>query len=111
MEWTFYLGQTDKDLCPVGALLAFMAVRPAGQGPLFVYVDGTPLTRVETVRCTLQQSGISPAGYSGHSFRIGAATTAAQAGLEDSVVKMVGRWEYIQIPREALAAISARLVS
>ena len=47
-----YLGWTSRDLCPVGALLAFMAVCPAGQGPLFVYVDGTPLTRdklVETV--------------------------------------------------------------
>ena len=54
-----YLGRTGKDLCPVGALLAFMAVRPARQGPLFVYTDGTPLTRdrlVETVRRTLQQA-------------------------------------------------------
>ena len=62
----------------------------------------------------LQNAGISPAGYSGHSFRIGAATTAAQAGLEDSVVKTLGRWEsaayqqYIQTPRETLAAFSAR---
>ncbi|CAI8044613.1 hypothetical protein GBAR_LOCUS24725, partial [Geodia barretti] len=97
-----YLGRTGKDLYPVGALLAFMAVRPARQGPLFVYTDGTPLTRdrlVETVHRTLQQ-----AGYSGHSFRIGAATAVAHAGLEDSVVKMLGRWEssayqrYIKTP-------------
>ena len=115
-----YLGRTGKDLCPVGALLAFMAARPARQGPLFVYTDGTPLTRdrlVETVRRTLQQARISPAGYSGHSFCIGAATTAAHAGLEDSVVKMLGRWEssayqrYIKTPRETLAAFSSRLVS
>ena len=115
-----YLGRTSKDLCPVGALLASMAVRPARQGPLFVYMDGTPLTRdklVETVRRTLQQAGISPAGYSGHSFRIGATTTAAQAGLEDSVVKMLGRWEssaylrYIKTPRETLAALSSCLAS
>ena len=115
-----YLGRMSKDLCPVAALLAFMAVRRAGQGPLFVYVDGTPLTRdrlVETVRRILRQAGVSPAGYSGHSFRIGAATTSAQAGLQDSVIKMLGRWEstayqrYVRTPRETLAAISAHLVS
>ena len=115
-----YLGRTDKDLCPVGALLAFLAVHPCNHGPLFIYADGTPLTReklVEAVRQALQQAGVSPAGYSGHSFRIGAATTAARAGLEDSLVKMLGRWEstayqrYIKTPRETLAALSLRLLS
>ena len=83
-----YLGRTARDLCPVAALLA---IRPAVEGPLFVFSDGSPLTRdklVDAVRHVLGRAGISAAGYSGHSFRIGAATTAAQAGLEDSVVKM-----------------------
>ena len=40
-----YLGRTGRDLCPVGALLAFMAIRPAVNGPLFVFANGTPLTR------------------------------------------------------------------
>ena len=95
-----------------------MAVCPAVQGPLFIEVDGTPLTRdklVTAVRQALQQAGVQSARYSGHSFRIGAATTAAQAGVEDSMVKMLGRWEsssyqhYIQTPKDALAAISVRL--
>lgn len=115
-----YLGRTGRDLCPVAALLAFMAVRPAVDGPLFVFANGTPLTRdrlVEAVRHALQQAGVPAAGYSGHSFRIGAATTAAEAGLEDSMVRMLGRWEssayqrYIQTPRATLAAFSARLVT
>lgn len=69
-----YLGRTGRDLCPVAALLAFMAVRPAGIGPLFVFENGTPLTRdrlVEAVRRALHQAGVPAAGYSGHSFRIG----------------------------------------
>ena len=91
-----YLGRTDRDLCPVTALLAFLAIRPAVEGPLFVFSDGSPLTRdklVDAVRQALGRAGISAAGYSGHSFRIGAAPTAAQAGLEDSVIKMLGQWE------------------
>ena len=69
------------------------------------------------VRQALEQAGVHPAGYSGHSFRIGAATTAAQAGLDDSTIKMLGRWEsaayqrYIRTPRTTLAAITARLAA
>ena len=115
-----YLGRTGRDLCPVAALLAFMAVRPDVNGAPFVFANGTPLTRdrmVEAVCCALQKAGVPVTCYSGHSFRIGAATTAADTGLEDSVVKMLGRWElsayhrYIHTPRATLAAFLARLVT
>ena len=75
-----YLGRTGRDLCPVAVILAFLAVRPAVNGPLFVFANGTPLTRdrlVEAVRRALQQAGVPATGYSGHSFRIGVATSAA----------------------------------
>ena len=113
-----FLGRTNTDLCPVSALLAYVAVRPPVVGPLFVYHDGSFLTReklVAAVRLALQQAGMDASKYSGHSFRIGAATTAAKVGLEDSVIKMLGRWEstayqrYIHTPRDTLAAISVRL--
>ena len=93
------------------------SMRPSMAGPLFIYKDGTPLTRerLVAVRHALERLGHVASQYSGHSFRIGAATTAAQAGLEDSVVKMMGRWEssaylrYIRTPRDSLAAISVCL--
>ena len=61
------------------------------------------------------QGWVDSRQYSGHSFRSGAATTAAQQGVEDATIKMLGRWksgayqQYIQTPREQLAAISKKL--
>ena len=113
-----FMGRTYNVLCPVSAVLAYLAVRPQGPGPLFVYKDRTYLMRerlVTHLRKGLREIGIDPGCFSGHSFRIGAVTMAAQAGVEDATVKMLGRWEsaayqrYIRTPRDQLAAISARL--
>ena len=117
---SIYMGKTNSDLCPVAAILAYIAIRPPMHGPLFIYRESTCLTRdklVTHVRSALTAAGIDMRGYSGHSFRIGAPSTAAQAGVEDSVIKMLGRWEssayqrYLCTPRESLTAISVRLVS
>ena len=45
------------------------------------------------VREALTRSGLDAKCYAGHSFRIGAATTATQQGLQDSLIEMLGRWE------------------
>ena len=118
---SIYLGRTQTDLCPVVAILAYIAVRPAVNGPLFVFKDGSFLTRdglVSAIRRALTSAGIDTTGFSGHSFRIGAATTAAVVGVEDSTIKMLGRGgeasayqRYLRTPRETLAAISTRLVT
>ncbi|KAK0136681.1 hypothetical protein N1851_027128 [Merluccius polli] len=43
-------------------------------------------------RQILSRSGIPPEPYSGHSFRIGAASTASRQGIPDNVTKILGRW-------------------
>ena len=84
-----YVGRTGTELCPVAAILDYMCLRGQGRGPLFRFKDGRPLTRprlVEALRSALNdEAGINQADYCSHSFRIGAATTAAQKGVEDSL--------------------------
>ena len=85
---------------------------------LFRFQDGTPLswTRLcQEPRQALTAAGIDTAGYSGHSFHIGAATTAAQASFSDSFIQALGRWkssafqEYIRTDTATLISISAKL--
>ena len=114
-----YVGRTlNKDLCPVAAMLSYLAIRGFNQGPLFKLQNGSPLTRqklVDLLRTTLTAAGINPSHYSGHSFRIGAATTAAATGIGDSTIQTLGRWSsdaftrYIRIPQQQLAQLSATL--
>ena len=113
-----FIGRTDNDLCPVAAVLAFMALRGPGPGPFFRFRDGKPLTRsrlVTKLKESIQAAGVNCTAYSGHSFRSGAATTAARQGIGDATIKMLGRWKssayqlYIKTPREQLAAVSRAL--
>ena len=115
-----YLGKTSTDLCPVAALLNYLVVRGSEPGALFHFKDGRLLTRqrfVEAVKAALHCAGVDQSKYNSHSFRIGAATTAAANGLEDSIVKTLGRWKslaylrYVQIPRDQLASYSRLLCS
>ena len=90
-----FLGATGDELCPVAAVVSFAALRGDAAGPFFCFQDGTPLTKsrfVARICEAMAQAGIPTENYSDHSFRIGAATTAAQAGLQDSTIQSPGRW-------------------
>ena len=112
------LGATGDEICPVTAVSAYVARRGRSAGAFFCLEDGLPLTKarfVEGVRSALARAGVRQTGYSGHSFRIGAATAAAQVGLPDSMIQALGRWStpaflrYIRTPREELAQFSNSL--
>ena len=93
-------------------MLAYLALRRGDQeAPLFLYRDGSPLTRsrfVGVIKDTVSALGLPGGDYAGHSFRAGAATMAAKAGIEGSVIQTLGQWRslvyklYVRIPQEEL---------
>ena len=115
-----YIGRTGCNICPVAAVLSYMAVRGNKAGVFFQFARGQPLTKARFthhIRMALQAVGLPYESFAGHSFRIGAAMTAAKAGLEDSTIRTLGRWSssayhtYICLPREQLAKLSLSLAS
>ena len=75
------MGRTNDDLCPVTALLSYLSHHGNVPGPLFHWDNHTPLLKqkfVEHVRRALLAANVPAHLYTGHSFRIGAATTAAR---------------------------------
>ena len=112
------LGATGTDLCPVAALLDYLSARGPRAGPLFVLEDGEPLRRslfVKHVQEALEATGLCGTHFKGHSFRIGAATSASAAGVPESTIKILGRWkslayqQYIRPSVNDLARVSSML--
>ena len=117
------IGSATSPYCPVRAMLAYLSTSRhlSLADPLFVLSSGKPLTRAavtDTVRCLLKAANVpSVEMYSGHSFRIGAATTAAVAGVPDSLIRTAGRWKsdsclhYMRLPVDMKRHLSKQLAS
>ena len=97
-----------RGLCMSGGhSIALHGSTGLGVGPLFRFEDGRPLTRhcFVTARWETLQKVDVDSSKSGHSFKIGVATTAAVRGLQDSLIRMLGRWgsvtyqHYIRAPQ------------
>ncbi|VDI64285.1 Hypothetical predicted protein [Mytilus galloprovincialis] len=57
--------------------------------------NNAPLSRdtfIARLRESLFRLGYNDSKFCGHSFRIGAATSAAAAGVEDHIIQTLGRW-------------------
>ena len=114
-----YLGCGSGAVFPITALGTYLSLRGSAPGPLFLFSDGRPLTRQRLssfLQSILHGAGYS-GSYSGHSFRIGAATTAAARGVPDHLIKTLGRWLseayqiYIRTPVSSIARVSYQLVA
>ena len=96
-----------SDLCPVQAMRAYLKLRGTCLGPLFIFQDNTPVSTsyfTSQLKLSVSWAGLDHNRYKGHSFRIGAATVAAERGATDNEIERMGRWKskaskrYIRIP-------------
>ncbi|XP_061195714.1 integrase/recombinase xerD homolog [Saccostrea echinata] len=85
----------SSQFCPVHNLYKYKSLFPHVSGPFFQFVNGTPVT-YSYVSSELSKAiafaGLDPKRYKGHSFRIGAATHAAQLGYSETFIQHLGRW-------------------
>ena len=76
-------------VCPITALGSYLSLHGSAPRPLFMFSDGHPLTQQQlssSVQSILHGAGYS-GSYSGHSFCIGAATTAVAQEVPDHLIK------------------------
>ena len=95
------------NFCPVHIILDYLSLRGSKPGPLFCLADGSPVSRaifIDKLSKAIKYCGLDPSRYKDHSFCIGAASYAADAGMSDSQIRALGRWrsdafhKYIRIP-------------
>lgn len=109
-------------VCPVTAMVKYLQMRrnqgATSESPLFV-ANGSVLTRnqfIAYVRHVLAVIGVDSSNYCGHSFRIGAATTAAAAGIPDHLIQTLGRWSsncyarYIRTSSDVIKAAQNKMI-
>ena len=89
-----YRGRAGGLLCPLVAMLSYLVKRGTGPGLLFYFADGRPLTRTRMKENVgnAPKASIDSSQYTGHSFRISAATTTAKEGIGDATIKILRRW-------------------
>lgn len=85
-----------NSLCPVLAMSNYLMRVKYSSGPLFQFPCGTSVSYAyfsSALKSLLKFIGLNPEVYKGHSFRIGAATSAAAKGVHLSVIQQMGRWK------------------
>ena len=109
-------------LCPVSAMQQYFLVAQPPPGPVFSFRSGSLLTRSSVTHLLRDSARISARcaelpyeSLKGHSFRIGAASTTAAAGLPDWLIKVLVRWSsdccqiYIHTPESVLLSAAPKM--
>ena len=122
----FKLNNSSK-LCPFTSLQKYVTKRcklftlkNAPTDPLFLDESGNALSRATFlfhVKQVLQRLGLDSTRFQGHSFRIGASSSACKARLEDHLIKTLGRWTsdccrtYIHTPEQVIQNAQSALIA
>ena len=106
-SFSVILSWQPNSTCPVALLSQFFPPRGFRSRAIFLSKDGLPVLRSFFSNQLLRAChlcGLDPSRYKGHSFRIGAASYAADQGLFDTQIRMLGCWKsnaflrYIRVP-------------
>lgn len=111
-------------ICPKCQIMLYLQVRnsqvpvSSNRDPLFVTIQGAALSRktfLALLTQTFKAANLNSAHFTGHSFRIGAATSAsATSCIGDHMIKTLGRWNsdsYCRYIRTPLSAVQAAQVA
>ena len=93
--WVALAPASREELCPIAAMRSYLKSRGSQPGFLFQHANGSPLTKYQfwaVASKALQALGLGECQFGTHSFRIGAASTAAAAGIGEARIKSIGRW-------------------
>ena len=114
------IGSTGDTICPVKAMKKYIRARVQlfSPGPLFIWQHGQFFTRSNFT--TILQATLDAAGYNGnafasHSLRIGGATAAAGAGIDEWKIKLLGWWNsdcykrYVKTAHQSLESTAKEL--
>jgi hypothetical protein len=119
--------RTHNNLCPIRSLYSYLRVRSqrfpetrSANTPLFLMPDGHALCRtqfVKRLRLLLSAIGVDASIFSAHSFRTGAASTAANVNIPVYLIKILGRWSssayrrYLRVSTSTLAQAHSAMAS
>lgn len=107
------IAPSGEEACPIAAMVNLQDIDGGRSplAPLFIadHHRLSPFTReyvVHSPRTLATAAGLGKGAWNGHSFRWGAATWAAEAGIPEPQIQALGRWSssayksYIETPRE-----------
>ena len=119
---TLHFFQMKPPICPVRMMSIYfrnrMRLGGSHDSPLFIDSKGNAVSRdffIRHLKMIMSRLGFDQAEFSGHSLRIGAATTASNTHVQDHLIKIMGRWtsdsycRYIRTPLLSLRAAHASL--
>ena len=118
---TIVIARTDSPFCPMAAMRRYVNLRPqtGPSAPLFLTSPHQHMTGAwftQHLKRTLQRCNLPEGKYSSHSFRIGAATSAAAQGASAASLQQMGRWSssaftaYIRPEQAAILAAQRTLL-
>ena len=90
------VARTRSHFCPYKSMVKYLRLRSSpDSSPLFLTPSNNPMSQnwfMQHLRKVLQQCNLPSHQFSGHSFRIGAATSAAMQGISSASLQQMGRW-------------------